>query len=202
MLNCASLGPGSVPRLSPASGRTWIVPCAKARFCRPVVSSVKCTILETIEARGLFAAIEPQDGAGDIDGAGIRVLDVDTDGPTRSGKGRQINMDGMNEDWLIEYNHFRVGTGSGVLARTFSFDQIIRSNVSGLDDAAQLAIRLPTAVRQADRPRDLFSGIASPIFGKEVSIGEKPHETSGKDHQEARNRHHAEQRGVGLPGQL
>ena len=38
-------------------------------------------------------------------------------------------MGGMNENWLILYSRFVVGSGPGVFAKTASFDHIIRGNV-------------------------------------------------------------------------
>ena len=38
-------------------------------------------------------------------------------------------MGGMNENWLILYNRFRVEKGQGVAAKTSSFDHILRGNV-------------------------------------------------------------------------
>jgi len=43
-------------------------------------------------------------------------------------------MGGMNENWLILYNRFRVDKGQGVFATTASFDHIINNNVFILKD--------------------------------------------------------------------
>ncbi|MDH7570092.1 MAG: right-handed parallel beta-helix repeat-containing protein, partial [Armatimonadota bacterium] len=53
-------------------------------------------------------------------------------------------MGGMNENWLILYNRFIVGSGPGVFAKTASFDHIIRGNVFCLADAKQPAVFLAT----------------------------------------------------------
>jgi len=53
-------------------------------------------------------------------------------------------MGGMNENWLILYSRFRVGSGPGVFAKTASFDHVIRGNVFALDDNNQPAVRLAT----------------------------------------------------------
>lgn len=53
-------------------------------------------------------------------------------------------MGGMNENWLILYNRFRVGTGPGVVVRHASFDHIIRGNVFCLADPEQPALNLAT----------------------------------------------------------
>ena len=44
-------------------------------------------------------------------------------------------MGGMNENWIIAYNRFRVGNGQGVFAKTASFDHIIKGNVFALESA-------------------------------------------------------------------
>jgi hypothetical protein len=54
-------------------------------------------------------------------------------------------MGGMNENWLILYNRFVVGSGPGVFAKTASFDHVIRGNVFALADAGQPAVSLATA---------------------------------------------------------
>ncbi|MBM4049689.1 MAG: right-handed parallel beta-helix repeat-containing protein [Planctomycetes bacterium] len=53
-------------------------------------------------------------------------------------------MGGMNENWLILYNHFTVGSGHGVFAKTASFDHIIRGNTFILKDKAAVAVCLQT----------------------------------------------------------
>jgi hypothetical protein len=53
-------------------------------------------------------------------------------------------MGGMNENWLVLYNRFQVGTGPGVFAKTASFDHIIRGNVFILQDNKAPMVQLPT----------------------------------------------------------
>jgi hypothetical protein len=53
-------------------------------------------------------------------------------------------MGGMNENWLILYSRFQVGSGPGVFAKTASFDHVIRGNVFALNDKDQPAVRLAT----------------------------------------------------------
>jgi hypothetical protein len=53
-------------------------------------------------------------------------------------------MGGMNENWLVLYNRFQVGTGPGVFAKTASFDHIIRGNVFVLQDKKAPMVQLPT----------------------------------------------------------
>ena len=54
-------------------------------------------------------------------------------------------MGGMNENWVILYNRFRVERGNGVFARTGSFDHILRGNVFVLKDPESSMIHLATA---------------------------------------------------------
>jgi hypothetical protein len=54
-------------------------------------------------------------------------------------------MGGMNENWLILYNRFRVEKGSGVSAKTASFDHILRGNVFVLADPKASMVHLATA---------------------------------------------------------
>jgi hypothetical protein len=56
-----------------------------------------------------------------------------------------LSMGGMNESWLILYNHFAVGSGPGVIARTASFDHILKGNVFALADKTQPAVLLATS---------------------------------------------------------
>jgi len=53
-------------------------------------------------------------------------------------------MGGMNENWLILYSRFIVDKGSGVFARTASFDHVIRGNVFALRDEESPMVLLAT----------------------------------------------------------
>jgi hypothetical protein len=53
-------------------------------------------------------------------------------------------MGGMNENWLILYNRFVVDSGSGVFAKTFSFDHTVKGNVFVLRYQRQPAVTLDT----------------------------------------------------------
>jgi hypothetical protein len=53
-------------------------------------------------------------------------------------------MGGMNENWLILYNRFRVEKGNGVFAKTASFDHILRGNVFVLNDPKASMVQLST----------------------------------------------------------
>jgi len=54
-------------------------------------------------------------------------------------------MGGMNENWLILHNRFAVDSGPGVMAKTSSFDHIIKNNVFVLKDGKSPMISLATA---------------------------------------------------------
>ncbi|MBP6508693.1 MAG: endopolygalacturonase, partial [Opitutaceae bacterium] len=54
-------------------------------------------------------------------------------------------MGGMNEAWLVLYNRFVVGRGPAVVAKTASFDHIIRDNVFVLLEPYPAAIYLGSA---------------------------------------------------------
>ncbi|MCC7494432.1 MAG: hypothetical protein IT204_18890 [Fimbriimonadaceae bacterium] len=53
-------------------------------------------------------------------------------------------MGGMNEGWMILHNRFRVKSGQGIFAKTYSFDHQVRGNVFVLEDATQPAVLLQT----------------------------------------------------------
>jgi len=53
-------------------------------------------------------------------------------------------MGGMNENWLILHNRFRVEKGDGAAAKTSSFDHILRGNVFLLRDPKATMVRLAT----------------------------------------------------------
>lgn len=53
-------------------------------------------------------------------------------------------MGGMNEGWIIAYNRFRVAQGSGIVAKTFSFDHQFVGNVFALADPGRAAVLLLT----------------------------------------------------------
>jgi len=54
-------------------------------------------------------------------------------------------MGGMNENWLILHNRFRVERGNGVFAKTGSFDHFLRGNVFVLKDPKSSMIHLATS---------------------------------------------------------
>jgi len=54
-------------------------------------------------------------------------------------------MGGMNENWLIVYNHFDVQKGGGVFAKDASFDHIIKDNTFILRDSISPFMTIMTA---------------------------------------------------------
>lgn len=53
-------------------------------------------------------------------------------------------MGGMNEAWMILHNRFVVGSGTGIFAKTSSFDHTIGGNTFKLADAKQPMMMLAT----------------------------------------------------------
>jgi hypothetical protein len=53
-------------------------------------------------------------------------------------------MGGMNENWLILHNRFIVDNGTGVSAKTASFDHIIKGNTFVLKDKKSPMVQLGT----------------------------------------------------------
>ena len=87
---------------------------------------------------GLWAS-PPEDTAHGPNGPRNVVYNCDVSSPLAG-----LWMGGMNENWLILYNRFKVGSGPGVFAKTASFDHIIRGNVFLLQDKKAPLIQLPT----------------------------------------------------------
>jgi len=88
---------------------------------------------------GMWAS-PPEDTAHGPNGPRNVVYNCDVRSPKTG-----VWMGGMNENWLILYNRFVVGSGPGVFAKTASFDHVIRGNVFALADPSQPAVRLATA---------------------------------------------------------
>jgi len=76
-------------------------------------------------------------------------------------------MGGMNENWLILYNRFRVEKGPGVMAKTSSFDHILRGNVFLLKDpkAAMVHFATPDCTGIEVRDNRLFGGNGQFVTG-------------------------------------
>ena len=85
-------------------------------------------------------ASPPEDKAHGPNGPRNVVYNCDVSSP-RAG----LWMGGMNENWLILHNRFVVDSGSGVMAKTSSFDHIIKNNVFVLKDGKSPMISLATA---------------------------------------------------------
>lgn len=77
-------------------------------------------------------------------------------------------MGGMNENWLILHNRFVVDSGPGVLARTASFDHIIKGNVFVLKDGRSAMVELvtPDCIGVEIVDNHLYGGSGQPLSGK------------------------------------
>lgn len=77
-------------------------------------------------------------------------------------------MGGMNENWLILYNRFQVEKGNGVLAKTSSFDHILRGNVFLLKDskASMVHLATPDCIGLEIRENRLYGGNGRLVSGK------------------------------------
>ena len=87
---------------------------------------------------GMWAS-PPEDAAHGPNGPRNVVYNCDITSPKAG-----LWMGGMNENWLILYNRFRVGGGHGVFAKTASFDHVIRGNVFVLKDPKAAMVHLAT----------------------------------------------------------
>jgi len=87
---------------------------------------------------GMWAS-PPEDSAHGPNGPRNVIYNCDVKSPLAG-----LWMGGMNENWLVLYNRFQVGLGPGILAKTASFDHIIRGNVFVLNDPKAPLIQLPT----------------------------------------------------------
>ena len=101
-------------------------------------------VIESVRGHGGYGygmwASPPEDAAHGPNGPRNVVYNCDVSSP-RAG----LWMGGMNENWLIVHNRFVVDNGPGVLAKTSSFDHIIKDNVFVLKDGKSPMISLATA---------------------------------------------------------
>ncbi|MGD8240740.1 MAG: right-handed parallel beta-helix repeat-containing protein [Armatimonadota bacterium] len=83
-----------------------------------------------------------------------------------------LSMGGMNENWLILYNRFLVGSGAGILARTYSFDHIIRGNVIALaqGDAPVVHLRTPDCTGVEIVGNRVYGGSGELVMGPGVAL--------------------------------
>lgn len=100
-------------------------------------------VIESVKGNGGYGfgmwASPPEDAAHGPNGPRNVVYNCDVTSPKTG-----LWMGGMNENWLIVYNRFRVGSGPGVFAKTASFDHIIRGNVFVLEDRKSPLLQLAT----------------------------------------------------------
>ena len=101
-------------------------------------------IIESVRGHGGYGygmwASPPEDAAHGPNGPRNVVYNCDVSSP-RAG----LWMGGMNENWLILHNRFVVDSGPGVLAKTSSFDHIVKDNVFVLKDGKSPMISLAAA---------------------------------------------------------
>lgn len=111
---------------------------------------------------GMWAS-PPEDTAHGPNGPRNVVYNCDIRSP-RTG----LWMGGMNENWLILYNRFRVEKGPGVFAKTASFDHIFRGNVFVLKDpnAAMVHLATPDCIGLEILDNALFGGNGEVVTGK------------------------------------
>jgi len=114
-------------------------------------------------------ASPPEDSAHGPNGPRNVVYNCDIRSP-RTG----LWMGGMNENWLILHNRFRVGNGPAVFAKTASFDHIIKGNVFVLQ-RKHPAIELRTAdcVGVEVIGNRIFGGSGRLVAGKGKPLIEK-----------------------------
>jgi len=101
-------------------------------------------VIESVRGHGGYGygmwASPPQDKAHGPNGPRNVVYNCDVSSPKTG-----VWMGGMNENWLILYSRFIVDNGSGVFAKTVSFDHIIKGNVFVLKDNKSPMILLETS---------------------------------------------------------
>ena len=101
-------------------------------------------VIESVRGHGGYGygmwASPPEDTAHGPNGPRNVVYNCDVSSPKAG-----LWMGGMNENWLILHNRFVVDSGPGVLAKTSSFDHIIKDNVFVLKDTKSPMISLATA---------------------------------------------------------
>ena len=98
-------------------------------------------IIESVQGHGGYGygmwASPPEDEAHGPNGPRNVVYNCDVSSPKAG-----VWMGGMNENWLILYSRFVVGSGPGIFARTASFDHIIKDNIFILKDSKSPMVHL------------------------------------------------------------
>jgi hypothetical protein len=87
---------------------------------------------------GLWAS-PPEDEAHGPNGPRNVVYNCDIKSPKAG-----LWMGGMNEGWMILHNRFQVGSGTGIFAKTSSFDHTIHGNTFQLTDLKQPMMMIAT----------------------------------------------------------
>ncbi|MHC4867642.1 MAG: glycosyl hydrolase family 28-related protein, partial [Planctomycetota bacterium] len=124
-------------------------------------------IIESVRGHGGYGygmwASPPQDTAHGPNGPRNVVYNCDVSSPKTG-----LWMGGMNENWLILYSRFVVDNGSGVLAKTVSFDHIIKGNVFVLKDGKSPMVLLGTSdcIGTEIIANSIYGGNGSFVAGK------------------------------------
>jgi hypothetical protein len=118
-------------------------------------------------------ASPPEDTAHGPNGPRNVVYNCDVSSP-RTG----LWMGGMNENWLILHNRFVVANGSGVFAKTSSFDHIIKANVFVLKDgkSPMVSLATPDCIGTEIIGNRLYGGSAKFVSGKVKPVLAKSNE--------------------------
>ena len=103
-----------------------------------------CVVTSTTTANGGYGfgmwASPPEDGAHGPNGPRNVVYNCDVVS-LKSG----VWLGGMNENWLILHNRFKVGKGAGIYVKTHSFDHVIAVNTYILEDKKAPALFMKTS---------------------------------------------------------
>lgn len=124
-------------------------------------------VVESVAGHGAYGygmwASPPEDAAHGPNGPRNVVYNCDVSSPKTG-----LWMGGMNENWLILYNRFRVEKGNGVFAKTASFDHILRGNVFVLKDpkAAMLHLDTPDCIGVELCDNRFYGGNGKLVSGK------------------------------------
>jgi hypothetical protein len=134
-------------------------------------------VIESVRGHGGYGygmwASPPEDTAHGPNGPRNVVYNCDVSSP-RTG----LWMGGMNENWLILHNRFVVANGSGVFAKTSSFDHIIKANVFVLKDgkSPMVSLATPDCIGTEIIGNRLYGGSAKFVSGKVKPVLAKSNE--------------------------
>lgn len=124
-------------------------------------------VIESVRGHGGYGygmwASPPEDKAHGPNGPRNVVYNCDV-----SSQRAGLWMGGMNENWLILHNRFVVDSGPGVLAKTSSFDHIIKDNVFVVRDgkSPMISLNTPDCIGTEVVGNKLVGGNGNIISGK------------------------------------